>query len=70
MTLLGATVAWHVVSPSWSQDGYARGTLCVCLTFPGQALSWPVGAQLCCGRLAAVKSRHPDQVVPSLALGL
>lgn len=41
-----------------------------CLTSPGQALSWPVCAQLCCRRLTAAKSRHPDQVVPSLALGL
>lgn len=28
-TLLGATVAWHVLSPSWSWDGYAGGTLCI-----------------------------------------
>lgn len=68
--LLGATVAWHVLSPSWSWDGYAGGTLCI---LPHLPRAGPILACLCptrCRRLTAAKSRHPDQVVPSLALGL
>lgn len=38
--LVGGTVVRHLLSPSWSWDGYEGGTL-ICLTTPGQALSWP-----------------------------
>lgn len=70
--LVGATVARHLLSPSWSWDGYEGGTL-LCLTSPGQAYPGcgrPGCAQPCCGRLAAVKSRYPDLIVSRLVLGL